>query len=67
MLLLKSGDFVHRCSTQKSCKASVTTDEKGMVIIRSMLNMTTKAINKKPKKNNCGYMSENGRCSITSL
>jgi hypothetical protein len=36
MYTLKSGYFVYRCSTQKSCKASVITDEKGMAIIRSL-------------------------------
>lgn len=35
MYTLKSGDVVYRCSNQKNCKASVTTDDKGIAIIRT--------------------------------
>jgi hypothetical protein len=31
---LKNGDVVYRCSTGKSCKATVTTDEKGVAVVK---------------------------------
>jgi hypothetical protein len=35
MYTLKNGDVVYRFSTQKNCKASVTTDENEIAIIRT--------------------------------
>ena len=31
---LKNGNVVYRCSTGKSCKATVTTDEKGVAVVK---------------------------------
>ena len=31
---LKNGDVVYRCSTGKSCKATITTDEKGVAVMK---------------------------------
>jgi hypothetical protein len=35
MYTFKNGDAVYRCNTQKNCKASVTTDENGIAVLRA--------------------------------
>jgi hypothetical protein len=34
IFFIKNGDVVYRCSTGKSCKATVTTDEKGVAAVK---------------------------------
>ena len=52
--VLKNGDVVYRCSSEKTCKAGIVTDKDGLGVIKirnEHKNVTTKAVRKRRKLN----------------